>query len=165
MSRLSFDGRISEANSMAEILVDEGLDAILAGYFKAGSVPATLYVGLFTSNSATTVPARSATGGTTPSGWTEMSASSGTYARQSIAAAGWGAQATDGSGRAITGPEVTFTGFVSAANANGFFVATASASGASDKILGFANFASGVSRQLATTADSVKVTPTILING
>lgn len=150
---------------MAEIFVDEGLDTILTTFFKNGTPPATLYVGLFTSNTATTVPARTATGGASPAGWVEMTASSGTYARQSIAAASWGSPATDGSGRAITGPEVTFTGFVSAANANGFFLATASASGASDKIIGFANFNSGVSRQLATTADSVKVTPTALLNG
>lgn len=150
---------------MAEIYPDEGLDLILNTYFKNGTPPANLYVGLFTSQSASTVPARTATGGASPSGWTEMTASSGTYARQAISAVSWGSPATDGSGRALTGPQVSFTGMVSAANANGFFVATASASGAGDKVLFFANFNSGVSRQLAATSDILQVTPTALFNG
>jgi hypothetical protein len=150
---------------MAEIYPDEGLDYIMGVWLKNGTPPATLYVGLFTSQTATTVPARSATGGASPSGWTEMSASSGSYARQSIAAASWGAQATNGDGRRSTGPQVTFTGFVGAAAANGFFIATNSAAGSGDKVLFFANFDSGQARSALTTSDQIKVTPSAQQNG
>lgn len=150
---------------MAEIFVDEGLDLIINTFLKNGTPPASLYVGLFTSQTATTVPARTATGGASPVGFTEMTASSGSYARQAIAAASWGAPATDGSGRASAGPQVDFTGFVSAANANGYFIATQSAPGASDKILHFANFNSGLARGLAATTDHIQVTPTVVFNG
>lgn len=59
---------------MAEIFVDEGLDAVLAVFPKNGTNYANLYMGLFTSQTATTVPARTATGGAVPSGWTEARA-------------------------------------------------------------------------------------------
>jgi len=150
---------------MAEIFPDEGLDLIINTFFKQGTPPANLYVGLFTSATPTTVPLRTATGGASPVGFTEMVASSGAYARQAIAAASWGAPATDGSGRATTGPQVDFTGFVSAANANSYFIATASAPGASNKILCFANFNSGLARGLAATTDHIQVTPTAVFNG
>jgi hypothetical protein len=91
---------------MAEIFTDEGIDTIMGVMPKNGTNFATLYCGLFTSQSATTVPARTATGGASPSGWTEAAYTS--YARQSIAAASWGAQATNGSGRKTTAGQVTF---------------------------------------------------------
>jgi hypothetical protein len=144
---------------MAETFVDEGLDYLLGIAFKAGTVDTTLYIGLFTSQTATTVPARTATGGAAPSGWTEMTASSGSYARIAIATGDWGAAATNGSGRRISlSAAKTFTGFVSSAAANGFFIATNSASGAGDTILYFANFDSGVARSLGTISDTLAVT-------
>lgn len=151
---------------MAEIFLDEGLDDILGVYFKAGTQRTTLYAGLFTSQTASTVPARTATGGASPTGITEMTASSGTYARQAIAAANWGSAATNGSGRKITkSAAVTFSGFVGAAPANGFFLATASASGAGDKLVYAANFDSGVARTFATTSDSLALTPSAQLDG
>lgn len=151
---------------MASIFPDEGLDYLLGIAFKGGTADTTLYVGLFTSQTPSTVPARTATGGASPSGWTEMSASSGTYSRQAIATGDWGAAATNGDGRriALSAAEV-FTGFVSAADANGFFIATASASGAGDTILYFANFDSGVARPFATVADELELTPRVQFNG
>jgi len=147
---------------MAENFTDEGLDYLLGIAFKAGTVDTTLYVGLFTSASASTVPARTATGGASPSGWTEMSASSGTYARVAIATGDWGSASTNGSGRKITTSGAkTFTGFVGAAAANGFFIATAAASAGGDTILFFTNFDNTTARTFAATADSLALTPTV----
>lgn len=145
---------------MAEIVPDEGLDYMLAALFKGAAVDTTLYLGLFTSQTPTTCPSRSATGGASPSGWTEMSASSGTYARIALATGDWGAPSTNGNGRkiALTAAK-SFTGFVGAAAANGYFIATNAASGAGDTILQFCNFDSGVARTYATTGDIGNVTP------
>lgn len=144
---------------MSSILTDEGLDALIAVLPKNGSNYATLYVGLFTSQTSSTVPSRSATGGASPSGWTEQSGSG--YARQSIAAAGWGADSTSGTGRKTTASSaVTFTASAAWASANnGFFIATQSASGSGDKILYFANFDSGAARTLSASGDTLSVTP------
>jgi hypothetical protein len=151
---------------MAEIAPDEGLDYMLGVLFKAGTVDTTLYIGLFTSQTASTVPARGATGGASPSGWTEMTASSGSYARIALATGDWGSAATNGSGRRIAlSAAKTFTGFVSGAAANGYFIATNSASGAGDTVLAFANFDSGVARSLATTSDTLAITPRMQFDG
>jgi len=151
---------------MAEIIPDEGLDYKLGVLYKGGTVDTTLYLGLFTSQTATTVPARTATGGASPTGWTEMTASSGSYARIALATGDWGAPSTNGSGRkiALTAAK-TFTGFVSAAAANGYFIATNAASGAGDTILAFANFDSGTARSLATVSDQLQVTPSMQLDG
>ena len=138
---------------------------MLGVVFDAATQDTTFFVGLFTSQTPTTVPAATATGGAAPAGWTEMTASSGTYARQAISAGAWGAPATNGAGQRITGPAVTFTGFVGAAAANGFFVATNNASGAGDTIIYFSNFDSGVSRTFAALADSLQVTPRAQFDG
>lgn len=151
---------------MAEIFPDEGLDYLLGIAFKAGTVDTTLFLGLFTSQTATTVPARTATGGTSPSGWTEMTASSGTYARIAIATGDWGSAATNGSGRRIaTSAAKQFTGFVSAAAANGFFIATNASSQSGDTIIAYSNFDSGAARSLATTSDQLNVTPRMQFDG
>lgn len=150
---------------MAEIFTDEGLDQILGVAFDGATQDTTFFVGLFTSQTATTVPARTATGGASPSGWTEMVASSGTYARQAITAGAWGSPATNGSGRRITSEQETFTGFVGAAAANGFFIATNLASGAGDIIICFANFDSGVARTFGATNDQLLLTPSVQLDG
>lgn len=145
---------------MAEIFVDEGLDYLLGIAYKGSAVDTTLFLGLFTSQTASTCPARTATGGAVPSGWTEMAAASGTYARIAIATGDWGAAATNGNGRRIAlSAAKTFTGFVGAAAANGFFIATLAASGVGDIILCFANFDSGVARTFASVSDSLALTP------
>lgn len=151
---------------MAEICPDEGLDYMLGVLFKAGTVDTTLFLGLFTSQTPTTCPARTATGGASPSGWTEMVASSGSYARIALATGDWGAAATNGSGRRLAlSAAKTFTGFVGAAAANGFFIATNSASGAGDTILAFSNFDSGVARNLANVSDQLQLTPRMQLDG
>ena len=151
---------------MAEIVPDEGLDYML-GVLLAGATPdTTLYLGLFTSQTASTVPARSATGGASPSGWTEMAASSGSYARIAIATGDWAAPATNGNGRrrALSSAK-QFTGFVGAAAANGFFIATHPSPQSGDTILMFANFDSGVARSFASVSDVLNLTPRLQLDG
>lgn len=147
---------------MAEIFVDEGLDAIMAIFPKNGTNISSLYIGLFTGLTGSTVPARTATGGASPAGWTEVTGTS--YARIQILAASWGAQSTNGNGRKTTAAQVTFTAGGTWTEADGFFIATASASGVGDKIIYFANFDSGLARTLANL-DTLKVTPTMQFDG
>jgi hypothetical protein len=147
---------------MAEIFVDEGLDHIMGIWPKNGTNDATLYIGLFTSNTASTVPARTATN-VGPVGWTE--AAGVNYARQSIAAASWGAPATNGNGRKITAGQVTFptVGAGGWGTVNGFFIAT-TVDQSSGVIIYFANFDDTTAKVLV--ANSVeKVTPSMQFDG
>lgn len=149
---------------MAEIFPDEGLDLILGVFPKGAVTTDPLYIGLFTSQTANTVPARTATGGAVPAGWTEAAGTN--YARQSVAAADWGAPSTNGSGRKITASQYTFptVGAGGWGTANGFFLATQNASGASDKIVYFANFDDTTAVTL-NAGDVIKVTPSMQYNG
>ena len=149
---------------MAEIFPDEGLDHIMGIWPKNGTNDSTLYIGLFTSQTASTCPDRDATGGTTPSGWTEATGTA--YARQSIAAGSWGAASDNGNGRKITASQVTFptVGAGGWGTINGFFIATASASGASDVIIFFANF-DDTTAITPSENDVVKVTPSMQFDG
>lgn len=150
---------------MAEIFPDEGIDHIHGIFPKNGTNDATLYLGLFTSQSASTVPARTATGGAAPAGWTEAAGVG--YARQSIAAASWGSPVTVGSGRKITAGQVTFPTVGAGINwgtANGFFIATHSQSEAGDVIIYFANFDAGIARALVEGVTE-KVTPSMQFDG
>jgi len=150
---------------MAEIFVDEGIDRILTVAFKNGTPDATLYLGLFTSQTNATVPARTATGGAAPAGWTEAAGVG--YARQSIAAASWGAYSTNGNGRKTTAGQVTFATVGAGLNwgtANGFFISTASASAPGDVCIYFANFDAGIARALVEGVTE-KVTPSIQLDG
>lgn len=149
---------------MSEIFTDEGLDALLGIVPKNGTNLATLYLGLFTSQTPTTVPARTATGGATPSGWTEAAGTN--YARQAVSAADWGAPATNVNGRKITALEYTFptVGGGGWGTINGFFIATKISSQAGDTIVYFSNFDDG----LAISANNnviIKVTPAFQLDG
>lgn len=149
---------------MAEIFVDEGLDNILGVFPKGAVTTDPLYIGLFTSQTASTVPARTATGGASPSGWTEATGTA--YARQSIAASAWGAASTNGSGRKITAGQVTFptVGAGGWGTVNGFFIATKDSSQAGDVIIFFSNFDDLTAKALI--ANSVeKITPSIQYDG
>lgn len=149
---------------MASMYPDEGVDKLMGVVPKNGTNIATLYIGLFTSQTPSTVPARTATGGASPSGWTEVSGTS--YARQSIAAASWGSPSTSGSGRKISAAQVTFptAGAGGWTAANGFFVATNSASGSGDTVLYFCNFDDATAVTLLS-GDVIQVTPSMLWNG
>ena len=150
---------------MSEIFVDQGLDAILTVFPKNGSNYAFLFLGLFVSQSATTVPARTVTDGSSPStGWSEVTGTA--YGRQGVPAGSWGTPSTNGNGR-----KITTTGTVTmptAGNAwgtvNGFFLATASGSLAGSQLVYFANFDDGLSIIVGTN-DVIKVTPSVQYDG
>jgi hypothetical protein len=150
---------------MAEIFPDEGLDYIINAIFKGGTVDTTLFLGLFTSQTATTVPARTAVGGATPSGWTEAVGTG--YARQAIATGDWGPNTTNGNGRKIvTSAAKAFpaAGAGGWGTVNGFFVATNSASGAGDTIIYFANFDDGLA-EVINAGTTINVTPGAQMDG
>jgi len=148
---------------MAETFTQAGLNYQMNAWRVsfAGSLP-TLWVGLFVSQTPSTVPASTASGAA--AGWTEIAAVTGTYTRQSITASAISAFADVGAsswGGSL--PQVTFTGFTSnaASNANGYGVFAASTSGAAGSPLFFANFNSGASYAFPTSSASLLVTPAI----
>lgn len=111
----------------------------------------TTYLGLFTSQTASTV----ITSGQTMANVTEASYTG--YARQALAAATWGAAGAGTGGRKVTYPQVTFptVGASAPAAINGFFISDASTAG---KVIYQANFDDVTARTLAT-GDIIRVTP------
>lgn len=141
---------------MAEIVTQAGLNYLYNAWRTsyAGSLP-TLWASLVISNTPTTVPASTASGAS--SGWTEMSASTGTYARQAITAASISAGAdVGGSAWGGTWPAVSFTGFTGVSPANLYGIHSASTGGSP---LFFANFDSGASRAFSSTSDTLSLSP------
>jgi hypothetical protein len=138
---------------LAEIFPDEGLDLILGVIPKGGTTPATTYLTLFTTFTASTV----GTAGQTRSAYTEPSG--GAFARQSIAAASWGAQGAGTGGRLTTAAQVTFpTATAVWGTINGFALGDTSTAG-SGKLYFACNF-DDVTSVTVNTNDIVKVTPT-----
>lgn len=111
---------------MAEIFPDEGLDFIFNAFArKTVAVPDRMFLGLFTSQTASTVPARNAVLAT-QTGVTEVTG--GGYARTPVEPSEWSSPFTSGSGRRIeTTTRQQFAESIGAysAPANGFFLATA----------------------------------------
>ena len=149
---------------MSSMIPDEGLDEIIETFLKNGGSPTSLYIGLFTSQTASTVPDRDATGDAAPSGFTEASGTS--YARQAIAAASWGANADNGNGRKTIARLVPFTAAGSGGwgTANGFFLATMVSSQAGDKLVYFANF-DDLTASPINENDVIKITPAMQFDG
>lgn len=147
---------------MAEIFPDEGLDWLLAIVPKNGAGLATLYLGLFTSQTATTVPANTMVLAT-PTGITEAAYTA--YARQSIASTSWGANAALASpvGRKTTAGQVTFptVGATPGGAINGFFLATAATAG----ICVFASNFDDLTAITPAAGDIIRVTPTFALGG
>lgn len=144
---------------MAESFTDEGLDFILGLHLlNTKTVLTTTHLTLFTSQTATTVPARTATGGAAPSGWTEATGTG--YARKAVAAADWGAPATNGSGRRTTAAQQTFAtvGAGGWGTVNGFGLIELAAAGAGDETFWFANFDDTTAVTLNEN-DVIKITP------
>lgn len=145
---------------MAEIVPDEGLDYILAIFPKNGSNLATAYLGLFTSQTASTVPAANMVLAT-PTGITEVAYTG--YARQSIAAASWGTTGAktmwSQTGRGTTAGQVSFPAATAsyATAINGFFLASASSAGV---CLFASNFDDTTAIASLAVNDVIKVTPT-----
>jgi hypothetical protein len=139
---------------LATMMPDEGLDIIL-GQFPGSDVKYTspLQCALFTSQTATTV----ITHAQTIANITETTYTS--YARQTLAAATWGAAAERPTnlGRQRTYPQLTYpTVGATGATINGFYIAN----NGFTVCIGQANFDDGLAVVLATN-DVIKVTPTI----
>lgn len=135
------------------MMPDEGLDIVL-GQIPGATAKYTspLNLALFTSQSASTV----ITHAQTFSAITETTYTS--YARQSLAAATWGAIAErpTNAGRQVTYPQVTFpTVGATGATINGFYITN----NGHTVCLGQANF-DDVTAVVLATNDVIKVTPT-----
>jgi hypothetical protein len=139
----------------------EGLDVwINTTLRKTGTqMPDPGYLGLFTSQTATTVPAQTAVLATA-TGVTE--ATGGGYARPAIPGSSWPAAATaDSTGRRTTvaDPGISFaesTGAYTVTNVNGFFLATAVTAGVA---IFYSNFTSGVAIVVNQAGFVVQVPP------
>lgn len=158
---------------MADMYPDEGLDVILGVFPRGGTIPANLYVGLFTGGSSSTVPTSAATiaamtgtfaevtTGSAPTGWPA-------YARQPIASttSGWAAPGAQTiwsvTGRGVVGGQVSYSPPVAAyspTNAvNGFFIADAITSG---HAVYYSNFSDTTGIASLAIGDVIKVTPTM----
>jgi hypothetical protein len=141
---------------MAQMMPDEGLD-IWLGQFPLATAKYTspLQLCLFTSQTASTV----ITHAQTFANITETTYTS--YARQTLAAATWGAIAERPTnlGRQVTYPQVTFpTVGATGATINGFHINN----NANTVTIGQANFDDGLAVVLATS-DVIKVTPTVAL--
>lgn len=144
---------------MAEIFPNEGLDAIMAIWPKNGTNVANVWMGFFTSQTASTVPAATAVLATA-TGVTEASGTS--YARVAIPAANWGAQAAGSpDGRKSTASVVTFpaVGAGGWGTINGFFLANNASAGAGVAYC-YANF-DDVTAIVSAAGDVITVTPFI----
>lgn len=142
---------------MAEIFPDEGIDAILAIVPRGGATVANTYMGLFTSATASTVPARTAVMAT-QTGITEV-ASANAYARVAIAAASWGAPATNGSGRRTTAAQVSMPASTGSwGTVNGFFLAS-SATFSAGIAYYYANFDDTTAVNVNAAGFTIQITP------
>ena len=148
----------------AEIFPDEGLDHVLGKVpLAATAIQTTYYLGLFTSQTASTVPARTVTLAS-QSGITEVP-NSAAYARVAVANTDWGAAATSGSGRKVTSSQKSFpesTG--SWGTVNGFFIALASTWGGS-VALAYANFDDVSAVAVNAAGYTVRITPYVQFDG
>lgn len=147
---------------MAESFSTEGLDYLLGVTPKGGTNPTTLYLGLFTGASASTVPAITAVL-STYTGVAEAAYTS--YARVSIASGSWGAAAAGAGaasgGRQVTAGQVTFPTATAtyATQINGHFLTNASGHG-SEIGIAYANFDDVTGIASLAIGDIIKVTPT-----
>jgi hypothetical protein len=139
---------------MAEIFPDEGLDIVLGQWPKDTTRLSTTYLCLFTSHTASTV----ITALQTMADITETTFTN--YARQSLAAATWGAAAdySSNAGRKTTYSQITFpTVGATGATINGFFISDI-LSTTGDKCIAIFDDVTAVT--LATN-DIIKVTPSV----
>lgn len=148
--------------TVAETFSNEGLDLLLAIFPRGGTNLTTCYLGLFTGATASSTPLQTAVLSTF-TGVAEAAFTS--YARQSIAAASWGAQAAGSGaasgGRQSTAGQVSFpaAGAAYATAINGFFLCDLSSHG-TEKGIFYANFDDTTAIATLALGDIVKVTPT-----
>lgn len=145
---------------MAEIIPDEGLDYLVGIVPKGGTSPANLYLLLFTSQTASTVPGASAVL-STATGVTEAAYTS--YARVAVASGDWGATGAktiwSQSARGTTASQKSFpaAGAAYATAINGFGLASASTGGVA---VFYSNFDDTTAISSLALGDIVRVTPT-----
>ena len=141
----------------ASMYPDAGLDFLLGQWPKGSTQNTTSYLGLHTSQTATTVITH-AQNGTNVTGTSYTS-----YAAQALAAATWGAAAeysTD-QGRQSTYPQVTFpTVGATGATINGWFIKSANAALDANNLIVESTFSDEAAVLLATN-DVIKVAPTL----
>lgn len=166
---------------MAENFSDEGLDRILGYLPRNASAPAldtTLYLAALTTAGTvdgsvaldgTHVPSRTTvwasdyqtSGGAGRGGGGEPTISTGSYARKSVPNTDWGAPATNGSGRRVTGAQESFAQSTAAwSNPNVIGFALVNASGAGSGIAYFyANFDDNSTVAVNASGIVLQVTP------
>lgn len=153
---------------MAEIFIDVGIQHIQAIWPKNGTNDAVLYLGLFGGATTTsgTVPPHDATAGASPGGWTEVTGNG--YARRVISAAQWGISAVTAlggnTGLKVTGLPQAWTATGTWMVCNGMFLASNTASVASDTAIWFANFDDLIAVTL-NSGDTITVTPAMTFFG
>jgi hypothetical protein len=148
---------------MAEIFPDEGLDHVLNKVPRATTaIQTTYYLGLFTTQSASTVASRTETLASAAVG----EPTSGAYARVSVANTDWGAIATSGSGRRTTSAQKSFAeNTASWGTINGFFLANQAAAGAGSIAIFFANFDDAQAVPATVAGYTIRITPYFHIDG
>lgn len=141
---------------MARIFPDEGLDIAIATLLGISAAPSALWVGYFTSQTATTVPAASAVLAS-QTGVTEASYTG--YARAELDPGEWGAAAALAAGgrkRVASQQALPQAGAGSSQiTANGYFIADAATGG---HALCYVNFDEGAA--VIGEGDTPRVTPT-----
>jgi hypothetical protein len=147
---------------VASIIPDEGLDLFIARCVKNATPFASTFLLLFTSQTSTTVPASSSVLAT----YTGVSeASYSAYARQTLAAATWGATGAKTSwGKTIRGATYSQVSFPAATAGyatpiNGLGIADASGHGSEHGLM-YSNFDDSTAVASLLTGDVIKVTPT-----
>lgn len=141
----------------AEIFPDEGLDHLLNKVPRATTAIQTAYfLGLFTTQTASTVPARTEA----LAGALVGEPTAGAYARVSVANTDWAAIATSGAGRRTTSAQKSFPASTGAwGTINGFFLANQLAAGAGSIALFFANFDDLASVNVNAAGYTIQITP------
>lgn len=147
----------------AEIFPDEGLDHILNKVPRATTaIQTTYHLGLFTTATSSTTPARTETLASAGVG----EPTTGAYARVSTANTDWGAIATSGSGRRTTSAQKSFPeNTASWGNINGFLLANQAAAGAGSIAIFYANFDDGQAVPATVAGYTIRVTPYFHIDG
>ena len=145
---------------MGAIFPDQGVDFFLGVFPRSACAygACSLYLGLFTSQTASAVVTRTQT----IADITEPTAGVSAYDRQRLSASNWGAPSTSGAGRKVSHSQVTFpTAGGAWGTINGFFVATACSSGS---MLYQSNF-DDQTPITVNNGDVVKVTPAMTLSG
>jgi hypothetical protein len=150
---------------VAEICPNEGLDYMVNVLLKNGGSPTNLYLGLFTSQTATTVPGATAVLASA-TGVTEATYTS--YGRPAVASGDWGAIGAQTIwAQAVRGAVAAQKSFAAAGAAystaiNGFFLASASTGGVA---LYYSNFDDETAIASLALGDIIRVTPRFGLGG